>query len=241
MCRLIPAFFSFPSTSSASRAEPEHPVKAGGQVHIAGLQDAQQRGTLGAIAERLRTRDAPFDEDLGDRQRRGLHLGVARQDALLDLQRLALVGLRQGRDAGIAVADPGSGPVGGLVAGEMLVLLHDQVPFACNRVRVWPSSGGAKSGVARDRTLTGSLRDWGHQVPIGETPSPIGETPAKVRLDSVPRTTIGGTRGELLVVLRLGPPEPLVSPAGGLSGNCAGRTTTSCMLWPDQERRPHVD
>jgi hypothetical protein len=63
---------------------------------LAGLQDGQQRRALGTVAERLGSRHAALDEHPLDCQ--AIHLGVAGNHPLLDVEALALVGLLDGRD-----------------------------------------------------------------------------------------------------------------------------------------------
>ena len=102
MCRLTRACFSLPSTSNASRAERNMRSSFGVITTSPGFRMRQQRRTLRAVTERLGSRHAALHEHLVDHE--AMHLGIAGDHALLNIQALALVGLLDGGDAGVAVA-----------------------------------------------------------------------------------------------------------------------------------------
>ena len=82
-----------------------------------GCSAREQRGALRPLAERLRAGDAALDEHLA-RRVEAVHLGVAGDGALLDIEALALVGLHDGGDPGVAV-DAAGCRGRGLPGGEL--------------------------------------------------------------------------------------------------------------------------
>ena len=96
----------------------EHAVELGRDDHVAGLHRCDQGAALRPLAERLGAGHATFDEHALDRE--AVHLCVAGDGALLHVEAFALVGLHDGRDAGVAVDAAGRGrglgPEGGTFA-----------------------------------------------------------------------------------------------------------------------------
>jgi integrase len=155
----------------------EHSVELWRDHHVAGPQDGQQPRTLGSVAEGLGSRDAAFNEYSVDHQ--ALHGRIAGDHALLDVEALALVGLLDGRDAGVAVDVAGGGRGGSLPGSPAMV---------CGYITTL-AHGGLKASTLGRRIAAIAHAHSQH----GHKPPPTADETVRVVMKGI-RRTIGTAR-----------------------------------------------